>query len=129
MVSGAKQLEALTLVIRRVSDAGARAGLTMVHQPPPGAGGASGGARGGGGDGAAGADAAYPFAADLPSIEAAAHPETVMGGGAGGGGGGGSAWKPRNTLVRGVLREVAQSAARDQERAGQESARRGGKYV
>jgi hypothetical protein len=124
MVAGAKQLEALAAVIRRVTDVGEAAGLKMVHQAA-----AAGG--GGGGDG------------ELPPLDAAAHPEAALGGAGGAAGPGalaaaglGSAWKPKNTIVRGVIRDLgareaaaaaAAAAARDGER--QESARRGGRFA
>ncbi|KAI8475158.1 MAG: hypothetical protein J3K34DRAFT_517600 [Monoraphidium minutum] len=93
MVSGAKQLEALSCLIRRVTDVAEAHGLPLVHQAPPG-----GGGDGGGGGGL-----------ELPPLDAVAHPE----GGAGGYGGGGglSAWKPKNTLVRGVFRDMSAAAA------------------
>ena len=101
MVSGAKQLEALQALTRRVAEAGEAAGLTMVHQ-----------AAASGGGGGAGA-----YGDELPPFDAVAHPEGLAGGGGayGGGGGaggvGGSAWKPKNTLVRGVFRDLGAAAA------------------
>jgi len=116
MVSAAKQLEALTLVIRRVTEVGERHGIAMVHQTQNSGRGDGGGADASGG-GANG---------ELPApLEAVAHPEAAAAAAAAGG----SAWKPRNTLVRGVLREVAQSAAREQLQERPESSRRGGKYM
>ncbi|GBF95503.1 hypothetical protein Rsub_07853 [Raphidocelis subcapitata] len=115
MVSGAKQLEALSTVIRRVAEAGEAAGLAMAHLPPGG-----GGASGGGEPG------------ELPPMDAVAHPESLAGAAA-------AAWRPKNTIVRGAFREMARggadggAGARDTGSGGgggggDSSARRGGRY-
>lgn len=109
MVSGAKQLEALQAVIRRVTDTGDYNGIVMVHQAPPG--GSGGGALAGGSGGVVGGGAVGGAAAvgggdggrELPPVQVVAHPEVLAAGAA--------AWMPKNTIVRGVFRDMSGAGA------------------